>query len=254
MVWAFVMFFALELDRSNLSQANADNLLQDLGLTTNDFNLGNTLFKLCFLSAELPSQLISKRLGPDIWIPTQMCLWSTVAFSQFWMKGRASFLTCRYAHIPDIPTLPLIESRRCLLGFMQGGFIPDVILYLSFFYTKTECKRRSVIRLTFLSHSLQCQYASRGSGSLTTPLTLHPLCSQLASYGCAVSQVLLVSGRGTISSAPSVDYSTGWRWLFLLEGLFTLIIGFTSYFLMPPGPTQTRARWRPEGWFNERCG
>lgn len=104
------MFFALQLDRGNISQALSDNMLKDLKMNTNDYNFGQTVFYGAFLAAELPSQLISKKLGPDNWIPIQMISWSLVASLQAFLSGRNSFVAC-----------------RALLGLIEGGFSKQLL-------------------------------------------------------------------------------------------------------------------------------
>ncbi|UZJ51721.1 hypothetical protein CBS101457_001041 [Exobasidium rhododendri] len=196
--WAVLMFFCLDLDRENISQANADDLLEDLHLTTSDYNLGNTLFKVAFLCAELPSQMISKKVGPDRWVPTQMVVWSIFSGAQFWMKGRSSFLALRF-----------------FIGLLQGGFIPDVVLYLSYFYTKKELP----LRLAFF---------------------------WVSNYLVKIVGPFLALGilrlRGTHGHA-------GWQYLFLIEGILTLVVGLLTFVNMPASPTQTRNWFWKDGWF-----
>ncbi|WVQ67207.1 uncharacterized protein L199_005402 [Kwoniella botswanensis] len=199
-LWVTIMFLALDIDRYNLTNATADNFLKDLNLTQADYNLGNTLFRVGFLIAELPSQLVSKRLGPDVWLPLQMIIFSIIACSQFWLSGRASFLATRF-----------------LISFFQGGFIPDVILYLSYYYTKSEL----AIRLSFFWVS-----------------------NYLANLITAFLAVGILQMRG-------IGGYAGWRFQFLLEGLLTLLVGVASFFLLPASASQTKTWFRPKGYFTD---
>ncbi|KAK1658892.1 major facilitator superfamily transporter [Colletotrichum godetiae] len=200
-LWACLAFFALDLPRGNLSQANSASFLENLGMNTNDYNLGNTVFQISFLCAELPSQMVSKKLGPDRWIPFIMCSWSLVSGCQFWLSGRTSFLVC-----------------RALLGVLQGGFIPDVVLYLTYFFKSTE-----------LPFRLAMFWTVRRITDIVAPLL--------------ALGVLRMDG---------INGYEGWRWLFLIEGIITLSISVWSWFAMAASPTQTKAWWRPKGWFNEQ--
>ncbi|KAI0516956.1 MFS general substrate transporter [Xylaria bambusicola] len=200
-LWACVMFFALQVDRGNLTQVVSDNFLEDLGMNTNDYNIGNTIFLVSFLFAELPSQLVSKKLGPDRWVPAQICLWSIVAALQCLISGRGSFF-----------------ATRALLGILEGGFIPDIVLWLSYFYTSKELP----IRLSYFWTTLSV------TGVVTSLLAF------------ALLRLRGVLGWG------------GWRWLFLIEGIITFTIGVVSFFMMPASAVQTKTWFRPNGWFSDR--
>ncbi|OKL55546.1 hypothetical protein UA08_09232 [Talaromyces atroroseus] len=201
LLWILVMFFGLNLDRGNLGNAAADNLLEDLNLTTDDYNNAQNMYRVGFIIAEIPSQMIGKRLGPDRWIPIQIIIWSLASGGQFFMHNRAGFFACRF-----------------FIGLFMGGFIPDAILYLSYFYTKTEMPFR--LALFWFTDSISGVIAS------------------FIAYG-----VLHMRG---------VDGRAGWRWLFLIEALISIVIGFFSFLFLVPGPTQTKTWWNPRGYFTER--
>jgi MFS family permease len=182
--------------------------IDDLKLSTDDYNNGMTLFYCSFLFAELPSQLISKKLGPDVWIPIQMVAWSIVASSQARLTGKTTFFITRF-----------------LLGLIEGGFIPDVILYLSYYYKNAELPKR-----------LSWFWTSYQSTSII---------GAFLAYG-----ILHLRGHTGLVA--------GWRYLFAIEGSLTALIGILTWLYLPASPTQTtrhglKGALRPkQGWFTER--
>lgn len=188
-------------------------------MTTADYNKGSTIFYVCFLAAEVPSQLsmyvdfpstttdpapVSKKLGSDRWIPIQMMAWSLITLGQTGLSGRASFF-----------------ATRALLGLFEGGFIADTVLYLSYYYTAAEL----TIRLAWF---------------------------YVASTVTGIIGNLLAAGLLELRHRTSWP---GYRWLFLVEGLLTFLIGLWAFFYLPPGPTQTAGGFfnvRGKGWFTDR--
>lgn len=94
-------------------------------MNTNDYNYGQTIFLASFLSAELPSGLVSKKLGADRWIPFLIVSWSIVAGCQAFLTNRSGFF-----------------AIKALLGLLMGGFIPDIVLWLTYYYTSKELPTR----------------------------------------------------------------------------------------------------------------
>ncbi|KAG1735936.1 major facilitator superfamily domain-containing protein [Suillus paluster] len=92
---------------------------------------------------------------------------------------------------------------RFFLGLMEGGLFPGLVLYMSFFYPRERLQIR--IATFFASASL--------SGAFS---------------GLLAAGIMNIDGRG---GRP------GWAWIFIIEGIFTLLFGCISFFVLPSSPT-----------------
>lgn len=200
-LFALIAFICLNIDRTNIKTAITGSLFADVGIGTNDYNLGTTLNLFCFLAAELPSNLISKRIGSDRFIPVQMVLWSIAVILQSRIASRNTFL-----------------CMRALIGALEGGFIPVMGLWLSYFYTGSEL----ALRL--------------GIFYIANPLV----------------QALTSLMAFAIFHLENVGGLAGWQWIFILEGSMTLLVGLMAFFIMPATPSETKTWLRPKGWYSDR--
>ncbi len=98
---------------------------------------------------------------------------------------------------------------RVLLGIAEAGFFPGIILYLTYWFPRVD--RARIVALFFLAV---------------------PLSSVI---GGPVSTLLIQNGDGVLG------FEAGWRFMFFVEGIPTILLGIAVLFLMPDRPH--RARW-----------
>ncbi|KAI9816601.1 MAG: hypothetical protein M1827_001734 [Pycnora praestabilis] len=91
---------------------------------------------------------------------------------------------------------------RILLGLIEGGLFPGITVYLTFFYTKRELGLRI--------------------GYLFVSAALAGACGGLLGY--AIGHMDGIAGQ------------RGWRWIMILEGLPTFVLGIATWFLLADDP------------------
>ncbi|AAS54725.2 AGR235Wp [Eremothecium gossypii ATCC 10895] len=121
-----IVYFACQLDYGSLGQATADNMLNELHMDTNQYNLGNQLSIFVALAFELPMQLVIRRYGADKAIPYQMLIWGAIVLCQAGMKNCYGFY-----------------ATRVLSGIAAAGLLTTVTVWLTYFYTSGELAFRT---------------------------------------------------------------------------------------------------------------
>ncbi|KAF8891690.1 major facilitator superfamily domain-containing protein [Infundibulicybe gibba] len=142
------MFYLLNwLDRTNLGNARVAGVQKDLKMT-NTQRLSLNDITSPYLAAEIPSNLLLKVhtlswtntiiLGPNVMLPALLTCWGL-------LQCFKALLVCRF-----------------FIGLLEGGVLPGLILYLSFFYPRRRLQSR--ISAFFSSASLSGAF----SGLLAT--------------------------------------------------------------------------------------
>ena len=121
-------FFCLQLDRGNISNAITDNMMEDVGINQDQFNVGQQMLSLGIVLFEIPSNMILYRVGPGKWLTLQLFLFGTVSTFQSFQSNYASFIASRF-----------------LLGVTESGFIPGGLWTLSTWYTRQETAKRVMV-------------------------------------------------------------------------------------------------------------
>lgn len=100
--------------------------------------------------------------------------------------------------------------------------MPGLVLYLSYFYPRQLMHWRYIsMILPHVAYSILCRIS---------------LFFSTASLGGAFSGLLAFG----IVHMDGVGNKRGWRWIFILEGLFTICFGIFSFLVLPRSPTHAR--------------
>jgi len=184
-----LLYLVAFLDRVNIGFA-ALTMNKDVGLSPYIYGWGAGIFFFGYFIFEVPSNVILEKVGARLWIARIMITWGLISTAMAFIQGPTSFYILRF-----------------LLGVAEAGFLPGMILYLTFWFPAAH--RAKIVGLF---------------------MAAVPLASAV---GAPIS--------GLLVGIDDVLGFKGWQWLFILEGLPSCVLGLAVLGFLPDGPA--RATW-----------
>ncbi len=190
MPYLFLCYILAYVDRVNVGFAKLQ-MQQDLGMTEAAYGLGAGIFFIGYFLFEVPANMIMQKVGARRWIGPIMMIWGVLSAMTMLVESVRGFYLLRF-----------------LLGIVEAGFFPGVILYLTFWFT--EGHRARMVALFMSAIPL--------SGVMAGPIS-----------GWIMARM---SGVGDLRA---------WKWLFLVEGVPSCLAGIVALFFLTDNPA--RAAW-----------
>lgn len=191
--YLFLCYLFAYVDRVNVSFAKLQ-MQHDLGFSDVAYGTAAGIFFIGYFFFEVPANMMLRKIGAKFWLGPIMIVWGLVSAATLLVKTDFEFYVVRF-----------------LLGVVESGFFPGVILYLTFWYTGRD---RAKMVAGFMT-------AIPISGLVGSP----------------------ISGW-ILDAMSSAGGLRGWQWLYIMEAIPSVIAGiFTMLFL---ASTPRDAKWLNE--------
>lgn len=123
-----LLYLLASLDKANAGNAKLFGFLEDVGMTSNQFNLALTVLFFTYGLFEPICNVMLRRVGPKIWFPIAVTTWGLITTLTCVVKSYGGFIGIRLA-----------------LGAAEATIYPGGYLLLSMWYKPKELATRMSI-------------------------------------------------------------------------------------------------------------
>ncbi|KAK9457425.1 major facilitator superfamily domain-containing protein [Dipodascopsis uninucleata] len=121
-----ILYLLAFLDRVNIANAALFSMKTDLKITDgNKYNIALTIFFVPYILAEIPSNIMLKKLKPHVWLPICMFFFGLVTCMQGLVQNYSGLLATRF-----------------FLGLTEAGMFPGCFYLIAMWYVRSEAQKR----------------------------------------------------------------------------------------------------------------